>query len=120
MKDEEFRLLVGQTWDVISPLNPDMLMYSVGWDGGNIGYRRAQVRDERYLALSDVSLLTAQLSINQQVFADASTRESPARRPNWPIIEGRVAWTIGQRGKAATDHRRRLRPHRRRRSSTAT
>ena len=25
-----------------------MLMYSVGWDGGNIGYRRAQFRGERY------------------------------------------------------------------------
>ena len=30
-----FALLAGQTWDVISPLNPGMLMYSVGWDAGN-------------------------------------------------------------------------------------
>ena len=43
VKDDDFRFLVGQTWDVISPLYPGMLMYSVGWDGGNIGYRRAQV-----------------------------------------------------------------------------
>ena len=48
VKDDDFRFLVGQTWDVISPLYPGMLMYSVGWDGGNIGYRRAQVRGERY------------------------------------------------------------------------
>jgi hypothetical protein len=97
VKNDEFRFLVGQTWDVISPLNPGMLMYSVGWDGGNIGYRRAQVRSERYLAFSDVSLVTAQLSINQDVFPDGTTliKGEPS---NWPIVEGRVAWTVGHRG----------------------
>lgn len=64
-KNEEFRLVFGQTWDIISPLYPGTLMYSVGWDGGNIGYRRAQLRGERYFAFSDTSLITAQLSANQ-------------------------------------------------------
>jgi len=97
VKDEDFRLLVGQTWDVISPLLPGMLMYSVGWDGGNIGYRRAQFRGERYLTFSDVSLVTVQASINQDVFPDVIT--GAAGEPsNWPIVEGRVAWTVGQRG----------------------
>lgn len=98
VKDEEFRFLVGQTWDVISPLLPGMLMYSVAWDAGNIGYRRAQVRGERYLAFSDISLLTAQLSVNQQVFVDG-TSSIIGEPSSWPIIEGRVGWTIGQRGK---------------------
>lgn len=97
-KNEEFRLLFGQTWDVISPLNPGMLMYSVGWDGGNIGYRRAQLRGERFLAFSDTSLVTAQLSANQTVFEDGTTTIR-GEAPNWPIMEGRVAWTLGQRGK---------------------
>jgi hypothetical protein len=96
VKNEEFRFLVGQTWDVISPLLPGMLMYSVGWDGGNIGYRRAQVRGERYLAFSDVFLTTAQLSLNQEVFED-STTAIKGETPDWPIVEGRVGWTIGQR-----------------------
>ena len=104
VKDDDFRILVGQTWDVISPLNPGMLIYSVGWDGGNIGYRRAQFRGERYYAFSDVSLVTAQLSINPQVFADNTTTTTPAATltgepSNWPIVEGRVAWTVGHRGK---------------------
>jgi hypothetical protein len=90
---------VGQTWDVISPLNPGMLLYSVGWDGGNIGYRRAQVRGERYLAFSDVSLATLQLSLNQTVFPDSTITGETGETPNWPIIEGRAAWTIGHRGK---------------------
>jgi len=98
VKNEEFRLLFGQTWDVISPLLPGTLMYSVGWDGGNIGYRRAQLRGERFLAFSDVSLLTAQLSLNQQVFEDG-TSTIRGETPDWPIVEGRVAWTLGPRGK---------------------
>ena len=65
--------MAGQTWDVISPLNPGMLMYSVGWEAGNIGYRRAQLRAERYVALSDSQLLTLQGSINQNSFPDVIT-----------------------------------------------
>jgi hypothetical protein len=102
MKNEDYRFLVGQTWDVVSPLNPGMLMYSVGWDGGNIGYRRAQFRGERYLNFSDVSMVTVQASINQQVFED-STTDKPivvgGQPSNWPVCEGRVGWTIGERGK---------------------
>jgi hypothetical protein len=100
VKNEDFRLLAGQTWDVISPLLPGMLMYSVGWDAGNIGYRRAQVRGERFLAFSDESLVTVQTSINQNVFSDSPTLTGATLRGEpaaWPIFEGRVAWTLGQR-----------------------
>ncbi len=37
------KLLAGQSWDLISPLNPATLNYSVLWGVGNIGYRRPQV-----------------------------------------------------------------------------
>ncbi len=97
-KNDEYRLLIGQTWDVISPLNPGMLLYSIGWDAGNIGYRRAQIRGDRFLAFSDTSLVTLQTSINQQVFEDSSSNNK-GEPSNWPIVEGRVGWTIGQRGK---------------------
>ena len=118
VKNDDFRLLVGQTWDVISPLYPGMLLYSVGWDGGNIGYRRAQFRGERFLTFSDTSLVTAQLAVCPQVFSDNTTNTTAGtitgEPSNWPIIEGRVAWTIGQRGQGCLpDHRRALRPHRR-------
>ncbi|HKK20584.1 MAG TPA: hypothetical protein VJ983_03850 [candidate division Zixibacteria bacterium] len=39
-----FQFLAGQTWDLISPLNPSTLNYPVLWGCGNIGYRRPQVR----------------------------------------------------------------------------
>jgi hypothetical protein len=38
-----FGLTAGQTWDLISPLNPSTLNYAVLWGCGNIGYRRPQV-----------------------------------------------------------------------------
>jgi len=37
------KLLAGQTWDMISPLNPSSLNYPVLWGCGNIGYRRPQL-----------------------------------------------------------------------------
>lgn len=40
----DLSVLAGQTNDVISPLAPDTLNYSVGWWIGNIGYRRPQFR----------------------------------------------------------------------------
>jgi hypothetical protein len=42
-KKEGLSLIAGQTSDVISPLNPYTLNYTVGWAGGNIGYRRPQL-----------------------------------------------------------------------------
>jgi len=98
-KDETFRLLVGQTWDVISPLYPNTLMYSVAWAAGNIGYRRAQFRLERYLACSDRVLLTVQGSLNQDIVSDLNATAGVDREPvDWPVVEGRTAITLGPRG----------------------
>lgn len=98
IKNEEFRLLAGQTWDVISPLYPGTLMYSVGWGGGNIGYRRAQFRADRYMALTDTFLLTAQGSINTDITSDVATNLY-ADHAAWPVIEGRLGTTLGPRGR---------------------
>lgn len=103
-KNAEYRLLAGQTFDVISPLTPNMLMFSIGWNGGNIGFRRAQFRAERFVAFSDTMLLTLQSSINQNIFSDSitgvtgvSTALVRGEPSNWPILEGRMAATFGQR-----------------------
>jgi len=39
----QFKLLAGQSWDIVSPLNPSTLNYPVLWGVGNIGYRRPQI-----------------------------------------------------------------------------
>ncbi|MFZ5979051.1 MAG: hypothetical protein ACOYVF_00320, partial [Candidatus Zixiibacteriota bacterium] len=38
-----WQLIAGQTWDLLSPLNPATLNYPVLWGCGNIGYRRPQI-----------------------------------------------------------------------------
>ena len=99
-KDKRYRLLLGQTWDVISPLNPTTTMYSVYWWLGNIGYRRPQLRGERYLAFSDTMLLTLEGSLNANILSDFTGATDIVREPGgWPTIEGRTALTLGHRGK---------------------
>ncbi len=43
LESGHWKLTAGQTWDLISPLNPSTLNYSVLWGVGNIGYRRPQL-----------------------------------------------------------------------------
>jgi len=43
VEKNNFKLTAGQTWDMVSPLNPATLNYAVLWGCGNIGYRRPQV-----------------------------------------------------------------------------
>jgi len=104
VKDDYFRLLAGQTWDIISPLYPGTLSYSVGWGGGNIGYRRAQVRFERYLHFADALTLTLQGSFNQNVVSDFNGARNVVlgqvqpESSGWPVLEGRLAVTHDQFG----------------------
>ncbi len=44
LKGADWSVLFGQTSDVVSPLFPDTLNYTIGWLGGNIGYRSPQLR----------------------------------------------------------------------------
>ncbi|MGQ9563368.1 MAG: hypothetical protein ACUVQH_08100 [Thermogutta sp.] len=98
VKNENFRLLAGQTWDVISPLLPGTIMYSVGWGAGNLGYRRAQFRAERYFHFSDRFLVTAQASINSDIVSEFAGNVI-GDHADWPVVEGRLAFTLGPRGK---------------------
>ena len=100
VKDDEFRLLVGQTWDVISPLCPGVLFYSVGWDAGNIGYRRPQFRVERYWPCPTTFELIAQGSVNTNAPSDTGGTATTykAYSSAWPIVEGRLAMRLGPRG----------------------
>lgn len=103
-KNDEYRILAGQTWDVISPLMPSTIMYSVDWGAGNIGYRRAQLRGERFYGISDTVLLTTQGSMNVDIASDfppTGTTAFIGDHSPWPVLEGRTALTLGERGKGA-------------------
>ena len=55
--EDNFSIIAGQTSDVVSPLVPNTLNYSVAWWAGNIGYRRPQIRLTKCFTLNDKTSL---------------------------------------------------------------
>jgi hypothetical protein len=96
---DEYRVLVGQTWDVISPLYIPTLDYTAGSGVGNLAYRRAQFRLERYYTMSDACMFTLQSSINANVITDfvTDTTNVSADIGPYPDIQARGAITLGDR-----------------------
>ena len=100
VKNDYFRFLVGQNWDIVSPLFPSTLNYSVGWDGGNIGYRRPLVRFDRHFYPSSMLKFTSEIGLAASVVSDLATTTGVRREPSdWPVIQGRLAATLGHRGR---------------------
>ena len=96
VKNEYFRLLAGQTWDLNAPLLPGTLMYSVAWGVGNLGYRRAQLRYERYIPVSNVVQFALQGALAVDLADD--TPGLNGDHEGWPVIQMRSAVTLGERG----------------------
>ena len=66
--DAGFDIIVGQTSDVISPLNPQTLNYTVAWWAGNIGFRRPQIRISKYLATGGESELLLEGALTHNIY----------------------------------------------------
>ena len=77
---EGLSVLVGQTGDVYSPLLPAVLNYGWGWNCGNTGYRRPQVRVE-YAN----SGLVAQAAITRAIGGEVSGN---------PDVQARVGYSL--------------------------
>lgn len=98
LKNEEYRWLFGQTWEVLSPLYPNCLLYVPAAGGGNLGYRRCQFRGERYCDYGDDFLLTLQGSLNTNIVSDFPRDPLiSGNHSGWPVLEARVATTLGER-----------------------
>jgi len=92
---DHWRLLAGQTDDIFSPLFPNSLNYSVGWAAGNIGYRRMQIRWEQEIDFSENVGCLIQAAIAQNIVSDFRTAQGvEPESTSWPILEGRVAFTL--------------------------
>ncbi|NLD35915.1 MAG: hypothetical protein GX654_03515 [Desulfatiglans sp.] len=90
-------ILAGQTSDVISPLNPSTLNYTVGWSAGNIGYRRAQLRlsynksfDESTGLLTQIALARTTGLTNEDFDANGVNDGDDS---GFPSVQGRFAIT---------------------------
>jgi len=88
-------LLAGQTWDVISPLNPTVLNYSVQWWAGNIGYRRPQVRLTKVCDLGGGTSLKFETALARSIGHDSDFDPGDSGEDSGlPSFQGRASVTF--------------------------
>ncbi|MBN1823223.1 MAG: hypothetical protein JW803_02775 [Endomicrobiales bacterium] len=88
-------LLMGQTWDVISPLNPATIIYHVYWWAGNVGYRHPQIRFTKKAGAAEIKIAASRTVGSANAFASGDTGVDSGQ----PTLQGRVAVS----GKILTD-----------------
>lgn len=93
-KQKRFNILAGQTSDVISPLVPGTLNYSVGWWSGNIGYRRPQIRLTREYSLKDEVNLKLEGALARTIGRDSVTSTDSGEDSGTPTWQGRASVTL--------------------------
>jgi hypothetical protein len=91
---DKFSIIAGQTSDVISPLVPTTVNYSVAWWTGNIGYRRPQIRLTKVLGIDGDVDLTLEGAITRTIGRDnvflAGTLDS-GEDSGEPTLQGRAS-----------------------------
>lgn len=100
LKFPSFDLLAGQTWDVISPLNPSTCNYSVNWMMGNIGYRRPQVRVSKDFSTGESSGLSTSFALSLTGSQDLNIADvEDGKDSGFPSIQGRIGYHTNINGK---------------------
>lgn len=84
-------ILAGQTSDVISPLVPDTLNYTVAWWCGDVGYRRPQLRLTKDMGISDKSSAKVDVAATRTIGSEGTTGESSGI----PTLQARLGLTVG-------------------------
>ena len=88
-------IIAGQTWDIISPLNPVTLNYSVLWCAGNIGFRRPQLRIEKNINFGK-NMFTIQAGIFRTIAADYDGDGiEDGVAAGFPTFQARIAGKFG-------------------------
>ncbi len=89
--------LAGQTWDVISPLNPNSLSYVPGFTSGNTGYRRPQIRVSYNNTFDDVTGILTQFALSRTTGTTGEDLDAGGQNDGddagFPTIQARVALT---------------------------
>ncbi|MCL5279743.1 MAG: hypothetical protein M1376_07535 [Planctomycetes bacterium] len=95
--DDKFSILAGQASDVISPLLPSTLNYTVLWDAGNIGYRHPQVRLTQQFQVHDDMTLELAGAISRTISGlEVLTPVpfTPGADAGFPTFQGRAGLTF--------------------------
>jgi hypothetical protein len=89
--------LAGQTWDIISPLNPSSLNYAPGLTSGNIGYRRPQLRVSYNKSFDDVTGILTQFALSRSTGTTNEDLDGGGQNDGddsgFPTVQGRFALT---------------------------
>ena len=101
LRNEDWRFSFGLMQDLVNPLMPTTLNWSLGGAAGNLGFIRGQARAERYLEIDDVTQVTLQTAISQAVNTEyavptVADRLSFGEPDGLPNFEGRIALSLGE------------------------
>lgn len=104
---KRFSILAGQTSDVISPLVPSTLNYSVCWWVGNIGYRRPQIRlTKEFTTKNNVEVklegAVARTIGRTNMLLPAAFRTDSGEDAGFPSVQVRLGATLPVFGKKKT------------------
>jgi X-X-X-Leu-X-X-Gly heptad repeat protein len=109
LKNDFWRFSIGLDGDLVVPLAPTTVNWSIGNGAGNMGYQRAQFRVERYICPYANSQWTLQFALTDPTvtsYANFNVTEGLQEDNGWPNLEGRVAWGYGPRCELAGEQKR--------------
>ncbi|MHC4068259.1 MAG: DcaP family trimeric outer membrane transporter [Planctomycetota bacterium] len=92
--EERFNIIAGQTWDVVSPLYPSTLNFTILWDAGNIGYRHPQIRLTKGFVLDNEVKLKLEGAISRTIGDDELLTSAGAKSgedSGFPTLQGRTS-----------------------------
>lgn len=95
ISDGSFSIIAGQTSDIISPLVPSTLNYTVAWACGNIGYRRPQLTLQKDFK-SGKNVFTIKAGITRTIAADYDgDGVEDGMAAGVPTVQGRIGAKFG-------------------------
>lgn len=86
-----FNIIAGQTSDVISPLLPSTVNYSVNWWTGNIGYRRPQIRLTKECGLDAEKDLKLEGAVARTIGRDSLSGTDSGEDSGLPSVQARAS-----------------------------
>ncbi len=92
--EERFNIIAGQTWDVVSPLYPSTLNFTILWDSGNIGYRHPQIRLTKSFTLDNDVELKLEGALSRTIGDDELVTTAGAKSgedSGFPTLQGRTS-----------------------------
>jgi len=96
----DWSVIFGQTSDVVSPLNPSTLNYTVGWFGGNTGYRHPQLRFTKWWACANDSQFKVETALSRDINSNKGSGViDDGQDTGVPTVLGRLSYALPLAGR---------------------